>query len=166
MPSARKSRRLGPGEGALEIESIRTSLVHLRRLFQRKELAQLWAAAFGDTEGLDYGDLRLLDAVRASQESDAGAATVGEIARHLGIDPSRASRQVAKACAGGLLQRQASLEDGRSIVLQITPRGARLQAKGSALTRARIALALEGWSARDREQLGRLLGRFVRQLGE
>jgi len=147
------------------VESIRRSLVSLRRLFQRKELAELWASAFGDHSKLDYADLRLLDAVRVSQAPESpAAATVGELARLLGVDPSRASRQVADAVGKGLLVRRAAQADGRKVVLAVTARGARLQAKGSRVTRARIALALDAWTAADRGRLAALLDRFVDHL--
>ena len=88
------------------VESIRHSLIALRRLFQRRELVQLWESAFGERSQLDYTDLRLLDAVRVAQASDsAQGATVGELARLLGVDPSRASRQVAQAVAKEPTQR-------------------------------------------------------------
>jgi DNA-binding MarR family transcriptional regulator len=146
MPKARSSDP--------SIEAIRTSLVNLRRLFQRKELTELWAAAFGKDTQLDYSELRLLDAV-------TDGATVGEIARRLGIDPSRASRQVARAVASGLLVRRAEQADGRKVILEVTRAGARLQQRGSNLTRARIALAVASWSAADRARFAQLFGRFA-----
>jgi DNA-binding MarR family transcriptional regulator len=139
-----------------DVEDIRRALVTLRRLFQRKELAELWAAAFGEDTQLDYTELRLLDAVGISQPT-----TVGEVAQRLGIDPSRASRQVARAVASGLLERRAEQRDGRKVVLAVTRAGAALQQRGSDLTRARIALAVAGWSARDRKQFAALFGRFA-----
>ena len=138
-----------------EVEPIRVALVDLRRLFQRKELTALWGAA-----GLDYGDLRLLDAVGVAI-ARRGTATVGDVARLLGIDPSRASRQVARAVARDLLVRRAAQRDGRQVVLAITPRGTRLQAKGSALTRARIGDAIAAWPVSDRRRFADQLARFV-----
>jgi DNA-binding MarR family transcriptional regulator len=162
MPKAQKSAKLDP------TESIRSSLVGLRRLFQRKELVEMWSAASGRAARLDYTELRLLDAVRsstrASDDTGEGGVTVGEIARRLGVDPSRASRQVARAVKQGLLRRHAVQADGRKVLLQITAAGAKLQSRGSELTRARIALALDGWSAADREQLAALFSRFARAI--
>lgn len=154
MPNAHNAR------GATT-ESIRHSLVGLRRLFQRKELADLWASAFGTQVKLDYTELRLLDAVRVS--GDTGA-TVGEVAVRLGIDPSRASRQVARAVRRGVLARHAAQGDARKVVVKVTPAGAKLQARGSELTRARIALALDGWSAADRQRFASLFERFARAI--
>jgi DNA-binding MarR family transcriptional regulator len=153
------------GADTPEVESVRCSLVALRRLFQRRELAEMWASTFGDRARLDYGDLRLLDAVRVAQSSqvDAGA-TVGAMSQLLGIDPSRASRQVASAVSKGLLLRQAAQGDGRKVVLKITASGERLLAKGSAVSRSRIALALDAWPDSERKRLAGLLDRFVQQL--
>ncbi len=142
-------------------EQIRHSLVGLRRLFQRKELAELWSSAFGKQSKLDYTELRLLDAVRVS--GDAGA-TVGEVAVRLGLDPSRASRSVARAVKRGVLGRHAAQDDGRKVVVKVTPAGAKLQDRGSELTRNRIALALDGWSAADRERFAALFERFAQAI--
>ena len=161
MRKAHKTPRALEGQ----VESIRRSMVGLRRLFQRKELAEVWASRFGPHTPLDYTMLRLLDAVQVSRSREGGGeTTVGEIARLLGVDASRASRLVASAVSQGLLERRASQADGRSIELRITPRGARLQAQGSEVTRARIALALEGWTDRERAELAELLGRFVQHM--
>ena len=134
---------------------MRIALVELRRLFQRRELTALWGNA-----RLDYGDLRLLDAVRVAERRGRGA-TVGEIARLLGIDPSRASRQVARAVARDLVRRRAEQADARKVVLEVTAKGAGLQAKGSALTRGRIAAALAGWPAAERARFARQFTRFA-----
>ena len=138
------------------IEEIRRALVTLRRLFQRKELAELWSAAFGEDTQLDYTELRLLDAVGMSPST-----TVGDVAQRLGIDPSRASRQVSRAVASGYLERRAEQADGRKVVLAVTRAGASLQKRGSDLTRARIVLATARWSAREREQFAALFSRFA-----
>ena len=137
-------------------ESVRRSLVSLRRLLQRKELATLWATAFGDSTPLDYGELRLLDAVGIAEPT-----TVGEVADRLGIDPSRASRQVTRAITRGLLRRRLEPTDARKVVLDVTRAGAALQRRGSDLTRSRIALALASWSAADRAMFARLFARFA-----
>jgi DNA-binding MarR family transcriptional regulator len=137
-------------------EAIRVSLVELRRLFQRKDMVQAWEASFGRRGRMDYAELRLLDAVDVAK-----AATIGEVARLLGVDQSRVSRQVTKAVDKGLLERRAAQTDSRKVLLAITPAGAKLQEKGSELTRARIGLAIAEWSKTERQQFATLLGRFV-----
>lgn len=145
------------------VEAIRVSLVELRRMFQRRELVEQWAAVAGGDARLDYADAKLLDAIRVA-ESRGGGATVGDVARLLGVDPSRASRIVAAAVARGLLRRRATQGDGRKVVVEVTAAGARLQQKGSALTRRRIAVAVAGWSAADRARFADLFDRFVRAI--
>ncbi|MFT3837401.1 MAG: MarR family winged helix-turn-helix transcriptional regulator [Myxococcaceae bacterium] len=142
-----------------EVESIRESLVSLRRLFQRRDVTELWEAAFGRQTGLNYADLRLLDAVRVAESK--GGATVGAISRLVGVDPSRASRHVASAVGKGLLARRASQRDGRQVVLEVTAAGARLQAKGAELTRRRIALALERFPSGERARFAASFASFV-----
>lgn len=148
------------------VESVRRALVSLRRLFQRKDLAEQWAAAYGDTEQLDYASLRLLDAVQACEASapSGQGATVGDVARILGLDPSRASRVVAAAVANGCVGRRAVQGDGRKMVLEVTNTGQSMLTKGREVTRARIAMALDGWAATDRRRFNRLLARFVEGL--
>jgi DNA-binding MarR family transcriptional regulator len=153
MPNARSRDR-----SEETIESIRRSLVELRRMFQRKELSRVWAEASGRSEAPDYTELRLLDAIHVC--GDRGA-SVGDVAVRLGIDPSRASRQVASAVRRGLLTRRPAPDDARRLILAITPRGAKLQTKGGDLTRARIAVAIAGWPEREREAFEALLARFV-----
>src|SRR5437667_7997621 len=110
------------------VEQVRIALVELRRLFQRSELAKEWSAAFGSSSKLDYTELRLLDAVRGSTPRAGGddGATVGEVAERLGIDPSRASRLVARSVKRGVLTRHASAGDGRRVVLRVTAAGLKL----------------------------------------
>lgn len=143
------------------IEPIRNALVELRRLLQRRDLCAIWGDDLGRSARMDYAELRLLDAVRVARSLTPDGVTVGALAAMLGIDPSRASRQVARAVRKGLVRRTAAQADGRKVVLQITPSGAKLQADGSDLTRARVALAVAGWSGREREEFARLFGRFA-----
>ncbi|HEY1816940.1 MAG TPA: MarR family transcriptional regulator [Kofleriaceae bacterium] len=135
-------------------EAIRRSLVDLRRLFQRRELPALWGA-----NALDYAEVRLLDAVHVAEP-----ATVGDVARRLGIDPSRASRQVARAVKRGLLRRVAEQADARKVVLEVTSRGRAIQTRGSDLTRARIERAIARWTAAERAEFVDLFARFVAEL--
>jgi DNA-binding MarR family transcriptional regulator len=153
---------------AKEVELVRVALVELRRLFQRSELAKEWASAFGRAQKLDYTELRLLDAVRSATTAAPGddVATVGEIAERLGIDPSRASRLVARSVRRGTLSRHASPGDGRRVVLRVTAAGVQLQDRGSELTRARVALALAGWPTAERAAFARLFSRFAHAIAQ
>jgi DNA-binding MarR family transcriptional regulator len=163
MPNAHIAEP-GGARDRRDVEEIRLALVELRRLFQRKELVELWAAAFGRTSKLSYAEIRLLDAVDACRRGGAGGATVGDVSRALGVDPSRASREVARAVGKRLLARRAAQGDARKVELVITDRGGALLKKGSHLTRARIALALHGWSGAERRRFSSSFTRFVTAL--
>ena len=153
---------------AKEVELVRIALVELRRLFQRSELAKEWSAAFGRSSKLDYTELRLLDAVRSTTRASStdDGVTVGEIAERLGIDPSRASRLVARSVKRGTLSRHASAGDGRRVVLRVTAAGVHLQERGSELTRARVVLALADWPAAERTTFARLFARFASAIAQ
>lgn len=47
-------------------------------------------------------------------------------------------------------------------MLEVTAKGAQLQQRGSALTRARIELAVAKWPPAKRAQFSKLFGEFVR----
>jgi DNA-binding MarR family transcriptional regulator len=147
-----------PTAHVADVEKIRLAMVALRRLFQRKSLAQDWESAFGRRSQLDYTELRLLDAVRVARP---GEATVGEVSRLLGVDASRASRLVTRAIEKGLLARALPKGDARKVLLRVTARGAKLQQRGSDLTRARIELAVKSWPKADRKRFAKQLGAFV-----
>lgn len=151
-----------------DVELVRVGLVELRRVFQRSELAKEWAAAFGRAAKLDYTELRLLDAVRDTTRTDerTDGATVGEIAERMGIDPSRASRLVARSVKRGTLSRHAAAGDGRRVVLRVTAAGRKLQERGSELTRARVELALAEWPAGERAAFARMFARFAHAIAE
>jgi len=143
------------------VDDIRLGLIELRRLFQRRELVELWESAFGRAATFDYADVRLLDAIASYRRGSDSGVTVGEVARALGVDPSRASREVSRAVKSGLLTRKSTQADGRRVELFITARGAAMQKKGSALTRARIDLALRAFGSHERQQFAALFRRFV-----
>ncbi|MEV6432122.1 MarR family transcriptional regulator [Nocardia sp. NPDC051463] len=99
---------------------------------------------------------RVLDAVAESE-----SATVGTLAPTLGVDQPRASRLVAQAVSSGLLERLADQHDGRRAVLRLTPDGASLVAAARNGRRAAMATAMADWTADERTEFARLLGRFV-----
>lgn len=90
-----------------------------------------------------------------------GPAGVVELAGELGRDHSTMSRQISKLEAAGLVERTPSQTDGRVRTARVTAEGANAVGKLTAARRRLLDQALAGWSARDRETLGRLLGRFA-----
>lgn len=65
-------------------------------------------------------DVRLLDILR---NSETGAARMGDLAEQLLSLPSRVTRQIRRLEQAGLVQREASPEDGRGVLASITEQG-------------------------------------------
>jgi DNA-binding MarR family transcriptional regulator len=78
----------------------------------------------------------------------------------MGIDSSTVTRQVAPLVDTGLVKRTSHPEDGRAVVLQLSPRGeARLNEVRS--SRRDLMAELTGdWSPEERESFCTLLTRF------
>ncbi|MGW2084790.1 MarR family winged helix-turn-helix transcriptional regulator [Streptomyces sp. NPDC001880] len=89
-----------------------------------------------------------------------GPMGVKALAAGMGIDSSTVTRQVAPLVDTGLVKRTSHPEDGRAVVLQLSPRGqARLEeVRGS--RRELMTQVTEGWTAEERETFCALLTRF------
>jgi DNA-binding MarR family transcriptional regulator len=93
-----------------------------------------------------------------------GPAGVVELAEELGRDHSTMSRQVAKLEAAGLAERTSSDTDARVRIARATSQGLEAVQALSAARRRALDQALDGWTGRDRQALGSLLGRFAAAL--
>ncbi|WP_251021494.1 MarR family winged helix-turn-helix transcriptional regulator [Streptomyces sp. ISL-98] len=94
---------------------------------------------------------------RLDQEGPMG---VKALAAGMGIDSSTVTRQVAPLVDTGLVKRTSHPEDGRAVVLQLSPRGqARLDEVRSS-RRELMAQVTEGWSPEERDSFCTLLTRF------
>ena len=98
---------------------------------------------------------------RLDQEGPMG---VKALAAGMGIDSSTVTRQVAPLVDSGLVKRTSHPEDGRAVVLQLSPRGASRLAQVRSSRRDLMALVTEDWSEDERESFCTLLTRFNRAL--
>ncbi|MFE3325241.1 MarR family winged helix-turn-helix transcriptional regulator [Streptomyces sp. NPDC059176] len=100
-----------------------------------------------------------------------GPMGVKALAAGMGIDSSTVTRQVAPLVDTGLVKRTSHPEDGRAVVLQLSPRGhARLEEVRSS-RRELMAQVTDGWTEQERESFCTLLTRFnsalsARQAGQ
>ncbi|MFC0041824.1 MarR family winged helix-turn-helix transcriptional regulator [Actinomadura rayongensis] len=90
----------------------------------------------------------------------AGEMTVGGVAAEMGVTQPVASRTIAACIADGLLRRAASQEDGRRIVLRLTPEGEAERRRFAAAQRAAFEAITAAWDADDRERFARYLVRY------
>ncbi|WP_197358271.1 MarR family winged helix-turn-helix transcriptional regulator, partial [Streptomyces clavuligerus] len=89
-----------------------------------------------------------------------GPMGVKALAAGMGIDSSTVTRQVAPLVDTGLVKRTSHPEDGRAVVLQLSPRGqARLEEVRTS-RRALMAQVTDGWSDEEKESFCSLLTRF------
>ncbi|WP_030806834.1 MarR family winged helix-turn-helix transcriptional regulator [Streptomyces sp. NRRL F-2799] len=89
-----------------------------------------------------------------------GPMGVKALAASMGIDSSTVTRQVAPLVDSGLVKRTSHPEDGRAVVLQLSPRGATRLAEVRASRRQLMAELTEEWTPAERESFCDLLSRF------
>ena len=104
-----------------------------------------------------------LEAVNACTGQDG--ATVGEVARQLGLDHSGASRMVAAVEAAGFAERSRSGSDGRRSVVRVTETGMQLLETSREWQQRMFDELTSGWSKRDRRQFGGYLDRLAAEVG-
>jgi DNA-binding MarR family transcriptional regulator len=86
---------------------------------------------------------------------------IGELARLTNMDPAAAGRQVAQLEDDGFVTREKLSDDGRAVIVRITPRGAEVRRDLSDVAERHMSDVLSGWSAGDRRRLAELLPRLV-----
>lgn len=89
-----------------------------------------------------------------------GPMGVKALAASMGIDSSTVTRQVAPLVEAGLVKRTSHPEDGRAVVLQLSPRGANRLAEVRTSRRQLMAELTQDWTAGEREEFCALLTRF------
>ncbi|MGW1889630.1 MarR family winged helix-turn-helix transcriptional regulator [Streptomyces sp. NPDC002004] len=89
-----------------------------------------------------------------------GPMGVKALAASMGIDSSTVTRQVAPLVDTGLVKRTSHPEDGRAVVLQLSPRGQARLDEVRASRRELMAQLTGDWAPEEREQFCALLTRF------
>ncbi|WP_369206273.1 MarR family winged helix-turn-helix transcriptional regulator [Streptomyces sp. PU-14G] len=89
---------------------------------------------------------------------------VGEIAARMQVVGPHVTRQVNELQRRGLIVRVADPEDRRARLVEATAEGAAAAERYMRTLVGWFADALTGWSDQDRQDLGRLLGRFTDDL--
>ncbi|MFE2089589.1 MarR family winged helix-turn-helix transcriptional regulator [Streptomyces sp. NPDC002596] len=89
-----------------------------------------------------------------------GPMGVKALAAGMGIDSSTVTRQVAPLVDTGLVKRTSHPEDGRAVVLQLSPRGHARLDEVRASRRELMSQVTGEWTAEERETFCTLLTRF------
>lgn len=99
----------------------------------------------------------MLEALAASSDP----LSVSSIGDAIGVDQPRASRLVQQGVARGLVLREADPEDARRTRIALTEQGHRFATGLRSKRRASLGTALESFSAQERQDLARLLGKLA-----
>lgn len=91
---------------------------------------------------------------------------VKALAEAMRIDSSTVTRQVAPLVDSGLVKRTSHPEDGRAVVLALSPRGRGRLEEVRDSRRRLMAQVTEGWTTQEREVFTELLVRFNAALAE
>ncbi|WP_181139045.1 MarR family winged helix-turn-helix transcriptional regulator [Streptomyces sp. Ru72] len=89
-----------------------------------------------------------------------GPMGVKALAASMGIDSSTVTRQVAPLVDTGLVKRTSHPEDGRAVVLQLSPRGLSRLEEVRSSRRQLMAELTHDWAPEERETFTALLSRF------
>ncbi|HXQ18994.1 MAG TPA: MarR family transcriptional regulator [Acidimicrobiales bacterium] len=149
-----------PVAGDPDIECIGLALESVGRLLSQGRLVeQILRQAKVDAGRADVALLHNL--------SSAGdCVRLGELADRLRVDAPTVTRRVQQLGGRQLLRRVPDPRDKRASLVHLTPAGARLVQRVLCARRTWLERVLDRWSERDRAEFGRLLARFVTDVGK
>lgn len=95
---------------------------------------------------------------------EEGPLPLGQLSSRTDMDPGATSRQVRALEEEGLVERRTSAGDGRVSLVEATTQGRKVRQRMADVQSRHMADVLAGWDDRDRDELARLLTRFVDDL--
>jgi DNA-binding MarR family transcriptional regulator len=140
-----------------ELDAVERAIERLLRLYGSRKVHARRALAAGVV--ISQPGFSLLR--RLQEEGDL---SIGELARLTQMDPAAAGRQIRLLEEEGLVMRTKDSDDGRVIVVRVTPKGAEVRKRLGSVGERHMADVLAGWSPADCQQLAILLPRFVEGL--
>lgn len=135
-------------------EHVSRAVTDLVRWATRGDVRRRLAGPAG--QDLSPTDMWLLVAIE-----DQGPVRASDLAAWQGVDKSTVTPQVRRLEDRGLVAREADPVDRRAVRLTITAQGRRVHRRTAAAATAVVDGALADWDDADREDLARLLTRFV-----
>jgi DNA-binding MarR family transcriptional regulator len=132
----------------------------MRELRRGVAMQRFRERVYGESS-LDVGQHDALDVIVT-----AGEVRMGDVAAALRIEPSTATRTVARLEEAGLVERRRSDADARAVVVAPTPAGQAVHAATVASATAAMDELLTRFSNDEQRQLAELLGRLVDAIDE
>ncbi|MEI4485313.1 MarR family winged helix-turn-helix transcriptional regulator [Frigidibacter sp. MR17.14] len=140
-------------------DDISATMGRLRLLIGRRLIGR--AALANVAPGLELSVLDVLGLVPPAGAGEGNEVTVGDVARGLRVDPSRASRLVSDLVDKGLLCRAASQADARRSVLHRTEFAERLVAEIRRVKHEVISEITADWAPDEVAAFATLFARFT-----
>ena len=107
------------------------------------------------------GDVALLHNLSAAGDW----VRLGDLADRLRVDAPKVTRRVQQLEGRQLLRRASDPRDRRASLVHLTPAGGRIVSRVLGARRSWLEGVLATWNERDRREFGRLLARFVSDVG-
>lgn len=134
----------------------------MRELRRGTAMGKLRERIYGASPvALDIGQQDTLDVVIAM-----GEARMGDVAAALRVDPSTATRAVARLETAGLVERRRGADDARSVVVVPTTAGRRVHDQLVVTARDAMRALFAPFSPAEQAQLADLLDRLVASLDD
>jgi DNA-binding MarR family transcriptional regulator len=137
-----------------DLDAVERAIEQLLRLYSSRKVHAQMASAAGVAVSQPGSSL-----IRRLQEE--GELSIGELARLTRMDPAAAGRQIRLLEEAGLVERTRDADDGRVVMVRVTPEGADVRRRLGMVGERHMADVLSDWSSTDRRQLAALLPRFV-----
>jgi DNA-binding MarR family transcriptional regulator len=137
-----------------ELDAIERAIEKLLRLYASRKVHSRRSMA----AGVSISQAGFLLLRRVQEEGDS---SISELARVTQMDPAATGRQIRLLEDEGLIMRTQDSDDGRVIVVRVTPKGAQVRHRMGMVGERHMADVFAGWSSADCQQLAVLLPRFV-----
>ncbi|HEX6536648.1 MAG TPA: MarR family transcriptional regulator [Gemmatimonadaceae bacterium] len=151
------TRRASPARAPRQPDELTAALDGIRRIVQALRVS---ARAAERRLGISGAQLFVLHTL-----SEAPAESLNDLAARTFTHQSSVSVVVDRLVRRKLVSRTRSPEDGRRVVLELTPAGRRLIRSSPEVAQIRLIEALRALPASDCRSLSRMLHRIVRDMG-
>lgn len=149
---SRRPTRAGAGQAGPELERTLTYRLHvLHKLSDRHS-----AAAYLNDAGLPMSEGRCLAAIGAFEPL-----SINDLAQRANLNKGQASRSAQALVEQGLVHKAASTDDGRGVVLTLTPQGRKTWRRVMAVIERRNDEIFGCLSATERAALSEMFDRMI-----
>lgn len=140
-----------------ELDDVRSVMDSIRRVVRMLRVSARASERLVGTSGAQLFVLQQL--------AEAGPCSIGELAEHTLTHQSSVSVVVSRLIGRGLVSRRVSAEDGRRVLVALTPAGRTLLRRVPPMAQAHLIAGLRRMNAAQRGALAKGLSALVREIG-